>query len=39
LAAHLAGTAVLSIAHRPAVAAFHARQLRVAEGRLSEKTG
>ncbi len=39
LATHLAGTAVLSIAHRPAVAAFHARQLRVAEGRLSEKTG
>ncbi|WP_137176424.1 ABC transporter ATP-binding protein/permease [Roseomonas sp. AR75] len=28
-------TAVLSIAHRPAVARFHDRQLNVAEGRLS----
>ena len=39
LASHLPGTAVLSIAHRPAVAAFHGRQLRVAEGRLSESSG
>jgi putative ATP-binding cassette transporter len=30
----LPGTGILSIAHRPAVAAFHGRQLRVAEGGL-----
>ncbi|MBU8537929.1 ABC transporter ATP-binding protein/permease [Falsiroseomonas tokyonensis] len=32
----LPGAGVLSIAHRPAVAAFHGRQLRVAEGALRE---
>jgi putative ATP-binding cassette transporter len=32
---HLPGTAVLSIAHRPAVARFHDRGLRLAEQRLS----
>ncbi|EHM00927.1 ABC transporter, ATP-binding protein [Acetobacteraceae bacterium AT-5844] len=31
----LPGTAILSIAHRPAVAAFHDRVLRLADGRLS----
>ena len=31
----LPGTAILSIAHRPAVAQFHGRTLRVAEGRLA----
>ena len=35
IATHLPGAAVLSIAHRPGVAAFHGRQLRVAEGRLA----
>jgi putative ATP-binding cassette transporter len=30
----LPGTGILSIAHRPAVAAFHGRQLRVTEGGL-----
>jgi putative ATP-binding cassette transporter len=30
----LPGTAILSIAHRPAVAAFHDRVLRLAQGRL-----
>jgi len=34
LATHLPGTAVLSIAHRPAVASFHGRQLRVEAGQL-----
>ena len=34
LAAHLPGTAVLSIAHRPALAGFHGRQLRVEAGQL-----
>jgi putative ATP-binding cassette transporter len=31
----LAGSAILSIAHRPAVARFHDRGLRVADGRLA----
>jgi putative ATP-binding cassette transporter len=31
----LPGTAILSIAHRPAVAAFHDRVLRLADGRLN----
>jgi len=34
LATHRPGTAVLSIAHRPAVASFHGRQLRVEAGQL-----
>ncbi|MDB5370833.1 MAG: transporter ATP-binding protein [Roseomonas sp.] len=34
----LPGTAILSIAHRPAVAAFHDRVLRLADGRLSPVT-
>jgi putative ATP-binding cassette transporter len=34
LASRLPGTGVLSIAHRPAVAHYHGRHLRVAEGRL-----
>ena len=34
VAERLPGTAVLSIAHRPAVAQFHGRTLRVTEGRL-----
>jgi vitamin B12/bleomycin/antimicrobial peptide transport system ATP-binding/permease protein len=32
----LPGTALVSIAHRPAVAAFHDRRLVVGDGRLSE---
>jgi putative ATP-binding cassette transporter len=32
----LPGTALISIAHRPAVAQYHARALRVQEGRLTE---
>ncbi|NKC30301.1 ABC transporter ATP-binding protein/permease [Falsiroseomonas selenitidurans] len=36
VAERLPGAGVLSIAHRPAVAAFHGRALRVAEGRLQE---
>ncbi|MGX9962672.1 ABC transporter ATP-binding protein/permease [Roseomonas sp. F4] len=32
----LPGVGMLSIAHRPAVAAFHGRALRVAEGRLEQ---
>jgi putative ATP-binding cassette transporter len=35
LRAELPGTAILSIAHRPAVAAFHDRVLRLADGRLN----
>ena len=35
----LPGTALLSIAHRPAVARFHDRGLRVAEGRLAPAPG
>jgi len=35
LGERLAGTAVLSIAHRPAVAQFHSRAVRVADGRLA----
>ncbi|WP_439595055.1 ABC transporter ATP-binding protein/permease [Falsiroseomonas sp.] len=36
VAERLPGAGVISIAHRPAVAAFHGRQLRVAEGALRE---
>jgi len=39
LASDLPGTAVLSIAHRPAVARFHGRRLRVESGRLVEGQG
>ncbi|MBU8545209.1 MULTISPECIES: ABC transporter ATP-binding protein/permease [Roseomonadaceae] len=35
VAERLPGVGMLSIAHRPAVAAFHGRSLRVAEGRLA----
>ena len=36
LRARLPGAAILSIAHRPAVARFHDRGLRVADRRLAE---